>query len=102
MDQKSKIYLIAGPTASGKSSFSIKLAKKVNGEIINADSMQVYKELKILTARPTLKSQKKIKHHLYGFLNVKKKFSCYTANLCQSGSFKKTHRLIYKIDGSRF
>ena len=60
MDQKSKIYLIAGPTASGKSSFSIKLAKKVNGEIINADSMQVYKELKILTARPTLKSQKKI------------------------------------------
>ena len=75
MDQKSKIYLIAGPTASGKSTFSIKLAKKVNGEIINADSMQVYKELKILTARPTLKSQKKIKHHLYGFLNVKKKFS---------------------------
>ena len=75
MDQKSKIYLIAGPTASGKSSFSIKLAKKVNGEIINADSMQVYKELKILTARPSLKSQKKIKHHLYGFLNVKKKFS---------------------------
>ena len=47
MDFKSKIILISGPTASGKSSFAIKLAKKVNGEIINADSMQIYKQLKI-------------------------------------------------------
>ena len=54
MDIKSKIFLIAGPTASGKSSFAIKLAKKINGEIINADSMQVYKELSVLTARPCL------------------------------------------------
>ena len=52
MDFKSKIILISGPTASGKSNFSIKLAKKIKGEIINADSMQVYKELKILSARP--------------------------------------------------
>ena len=52
MDFKSKVILIYGPTASGKSSFAIKLAKKVKGEIINADSMQVYKELKIITARP--------------------------------------------------
>ena len=52
MDLKSKIILISGPTASGKSELAIKFAKKVNGEIINADSMQVYKELKILTARP--------------------------------------------------
>ena len=52
MDLKSKIILISGPTASGKSNFAIKLAKKINGEIINADSMQVYKELKILSARP--------------------------------------------------
>ena len=48
MDLKSKVILIYGPTASGKSQFAIKLAKKINGEIINADSMQVYKELKIL------------------------------------------------------
>ena len=75
MDLKSKIILIAGPTASGKSEFAIKIAKKINGEIINADSMQVYKQLKILTARPTQKSQKQIKHHLYGFQNVAKKFS---------------------------
>ena len=52
MDQKSKIILISGPTASGKSNFAIKVAKKINGEIINADSMQVYKQLQILTARP--------------------------------------------------
>ena len=75
MDLKSKIILIYGPTASGKSQFALKLAKKINGEIINADSMQVYKELKILSARPFLKDCKKIKHHLYGFQNSKKNFS---------------------------
>tara|TARA_B100001540_G_scaffold276857_1_gene263987 strand:+ start:237 stop:1145 length:909 start_codon:yes stop_codon:yes gene_type:complete len=75
MDLKSKIILISGPTASGKSNFAIKLAKKIKGEIINADSMQVYKELRILTARPIKKEYKKIKHHLYGFQSVKKKFS---------------------------
>ena len=75
MDLKSKIFLIYGPTASGKSKFSIKLAKKINGEIINADSMQVYKELKILSARPFKKNYQNIKHHLYGIQSVKKKFS---------------------------
>ena len=75
MDLKSKIILISGPTASGKSNFAIKLAKKINGEIVNADSMQVYKELKILSARPDPKNYQKIKHHLYGFHNVKKSFS---------------------------
>ncbi|MDA9152771.1 tRNA (adenosine(37)-N6)-dimethylallyltransferase MiaA [Candidatus Pelagibacter sp.] len=75
MDLKSKIILISGPTASGKSNFSIKLAKKINGEIINADSMQVYKELKILSARPNLKDYQNIKHHLYGFHSVKNNFS---------------------------
>ncbi len=75
MDLKSKIVLIYGPTASGKSNFAIKLAKKINGEIINADSMQVYKELKILSARPFQKNFQKIKHHLYGFQSVKKNFS---------------------------
>ena len=75
MDLKSKIILIYGPTASGKSDFAIKLAKKINGEIINADSMQVYKELKILTARPLKNDLKKIKHYLYGFQNSKMDFS---------------------------
>ena len=75
MDIKSKIILISGPTASGKTEFAIKLAKKIKGEIINADSMQVYNQLRILTARPSKKDEKKINHYLYGFLNVKKKFS---------------------------
>ncbi len=75
MDFKSKIVLIYGPTASGKSFFSVKLAKKINGEIINADSMQVYKDLKILSARPLKKNYQKIKHHLYGFISAKKNFS---------------------------
>ena len=75
MDLKSKIILISGPTASGKSKFAIKLAKKINGEIINADSMQVYKEFRILTARLNIKEYSNIKHHLYGFKNVKKNFS---------------------------
>ena len=75
MDLKSKIILISGPTASGKSSFAIKVAKRVDGEIINADSMQVYKQLRILSARPDPKKYKKIKHHLYGFHDVTKIFS---------------------------
>jgi len=75
MDLRSKIVLISGPTASGKSIFAINLAKKINGEIINADSMQVYKQLKILSARPDLKNYQNIKHHLYGFHDVRKNFS---------------------------
>ena len=75
MDFKSKIILIFGPTASGKSCFAIKLARKLNGEIINADSMQVYKQLKILSARPYPKNYQKIRHHLYGFHDVQKNFS---------------------------
>ena len=75
MDVKSKIVLISGPTASGKSKFAIKLAKKINGEIINADSMQVYKELRVISARPKIREYQNIKHHLYGFHSVKRNFS---------------------------
>ena len=70
-----KIILLAGPTASGKSSLAIHLAKKINGEIINADSMQIYKEFKILSSRPSISDLQKIKHHLYGLISVKKHFS---------------------------
>ena len=75
MDKKSKIILLSGPTSSGKSDFAIKIARKLNGEIINADSMQVYKKIKILTARLSKKDQKNIKHHLYGVIDLNKKFS---------------------------
>ena len=76
MKQK-KIILIAGPTASGKSQLAIKLAGHagVKGEIINADSMQIYKEISILTSKPNFIDRKIVKHHLYGFNPVKKKFS---------------------------
>ena len=70
-----KIILLAGPTASGKSKLAIHLAKKINGEIINADSMQIYKEFSILSSRPRKSELKKIKHHLYGMISVKKYFS---------------------------
>ncbi len=70
-----KIILIAGPTASGKSKLALKIAQKINGEVINADSMQVYKEFLVLSSRPLKKETKKVKHHLYGFTTVKKYFS---------------------------
>jgi tRNA dimethylallyltransferase len=68
-----KIILIAGPTGSGKSEIALRLAKKINGEIINADSMQVYKEIKILSARP--ESYSNVSHYLYGNISVKNNFS---------------------------
>jgi len=67
-----KIILLFGPTASGKSRLAEDIAKEYNGEIINADSMQVYKEVRILSARPNVKGTK---YHLYGFVSVKKNFS---------------------------
>ena len=54
-----KIILLAGPTASGKSKLAIQLAKKLNGEILNADSMQIYKEFSVLSSRPDIKEIKK-------------------------------------------
>ena len=75
MEQKNKVVLLAGPTASGKSKLALRLAKNLGGEIINADSMQVYNEIFILTSRPTLEDTKIVKHHLYGFNSVKQKFS---------------------------
>ena len=69
---KKKIILLFGPTATGKSRLALDIAREYNGEIVNADSMQVYKEVKILSARP---NDKNINHHLYGFLSVKKNFS---------------------------
>ncbi len=70
-----KIILLAGPTGSGKSRLAIELAKKINGEIINADSMQVFKEFNILSSRPSLNYTKKIKHYLYGIISVRNHFS---------------------------
>jgi len=67
-----KIILLFGPTTSGKSKLALDIAKKLKGEIVNADSMQIYKEVKILSARP---DEKSVKHHLYGFVSAKENFS---------------------------
>ena len=70
-----KIILLAGPTASGKSKLAIHLAKKLKGEIINADSMQIYKEFSILSSRPNKLEVKQAKHHLFGVVSAKNYFS---------------------------
>ena len=63
-----RVVLIAGPTASGKSSAAIGVAEKCDGVIINADSMQVYRELDVLTSRPSRADEQRVEHRLYGYL----------------------------------
>jgi tRNA dimethylallyltransferase len=67
--------VIAGPTATGKSNLSISLAKKISGVVINSDSMQVYENLEILTARPSSSEMKNIDHHLYGFVDGRQRYN---------------------------
>jgi len=71
------IIVLAGPTASGKSSIAVKLAKEINGVIINADSRQVYKEISIGTARPSEKEMERVPHYLYGHISVKEDYNIY-------------------------
>lgn len=72
---KEKVIVICGPTASGKTSLSIELAKKINGEIISCDSMQIYKGMDIGTAKPTEEEMSGIKHHLIGFVSPEERYS---------------------------
>ena len=72
---KPKVIVICGPTASGKTALSIELAKKINGEIISCDSMQIYKYMDIGTAKPTLEEQKEVKHHLIDFVEPNQRYS---------------------------
>ena len=72
---RNKVIFIVGPTAVGKTALSIKLAKEIDGEIISADSMQVYKYMPILSQAPTKSQRKIVKHHLIGFLNPKDEYS---------------------------
>lgn len=70
-----KVLIITGPTASGKTEFAIECAKKFNGEIISADSMQIYKDLNIGTAKPTKEELSQAKHHLIDFVDLDKEYS---------------------------
>ncbi|MEE3332718.1 MAG: tRNA (adenosine(37)-N6)-dimethylallyltransferase MiaA [Ruminococcus sp.] len=72
---KSKLIVIAGPTASGKTSLAVELAKKYNGEVVSADSMQIYKNMSIATAKPTAEEMSGIKHHMIDFLDPGKIYS---------------------------
>src|SRR5215471_8803515 len=71
----STVILIAGPTASGKSALALELAAKLGGVIINADSMQVYRDLRIITARPTPDDEKRMPHRLYGHVDAAENYS---------------------------
>ena len=73
--QKPKVIVICGPTASGKTALSIELAKKVNGEIVSCDSMQIYKDMNIGTAKPTKEEMQGIKHYLLDFVLPNKRYS---------------------------
>ncbi len=72
---KQKVIVICGPTASGKTKLSIEVAKKINGEIVSADSMQIYKEMDIGTAKPTIEEMQGIKHYLLDFVSPDKRYS---------------------------
>ena len=73
--QKNKVIVICGPTASGKTKLSIELAKQINGEIVSCDSMQIYKDMDIGTAKPTIEEMQGIKHYLIGYVSPTERYS---------------------------
>src|SRR3982074_2895660 len=70
-----RALLIAGPTASGKSALALALAEKLHGAVINADSMQVYRDLRIITARPSPAEEARVPHRLYGHVDAAQDYS---------------------------
>lgn len=73
--QKRRVYVIAGPTAVGKSAVAIMLARKIDGEIVNCDSVQIYKYLDIGSAKPSYDTMKKVPHHLYGIIDPREQMN---------------------------
>ena len=73
--KKEKVIVICGPTASGKTALSIELAKRVNGEIVSCDSMQIYKDMDIGTAKPTIEEMQGVKHYLIDFVSPDERYS---------------------------
>ena len=72
---KIPVIAVVGPTASGKSEFAVRLAEKYNGEIVSADSIQIYKQMNIGSAKPSKEEMKGIPHYLLGFLDISEEFS---------------------------
>lgn len=73
--EERRAILIAGPTASGKSAFAMQLARERDGVIVNADSMQVYDQLRVLTARPSVEDEEELPHRLYGHVDIRHSYS---------------------------
>ncbi len=73
--EKPKVIVICGPTASGKTALGVELAKKINSEIISCDSMQIYKDMNIGTAKPTKQEMQRIKHYLIDIISPNERFS---------------------------
>lgn len=88
---KKKTIVVVGPTASGKTALGIHICKKFNGEVISADSMQIYKGMSISTAKPSVEEQQGIPHHLIDFLDITEKYS--VNSFCQDANiiFDKIH-----------
>lgn len=74
-EEMKKVIVICGPTASGKTSLSIELAKRIQGEIVSCDSMQIYQEMNIGTAKPTAEEKQGIEHYLLGYLSPEERYS---------------------------
>ncbi|HZJ77740.1 MAG TPA: tRNA (adenosine(37)-N6)-dimethylallyltransferase MiaA [Clostridia bacterium] len=89
---KIPLVVIAGPTASGKTKLAVDICKKLNGEVVSADSMQIYKGMNIATAKPTLDEMHGIKHHMIDFLETDKKYS--VAQYCEQATkcIEKIHQ----------
>ena len=75
MEDKPTVIVICGPTASGKTKLGIEVANKINGEIISADSMQIFKDMDIGTAKPTMEERKQAVHHLIDFVSPDQRYS---------------------------
>ena len=92
MKERWKVAAVVGATASGKTSLAVELARRLNGEVISADSMQIYRGLSVATAKPTPEEMKGIPHHLIDFVPLDEEFS--VARFCELG-----HRAIEDISG---
>ena len=100
---RDKAVLIAGPTASGKSALALALAEAQDGMIINTDSMQVYRDLRVLTARPTPEQEARVPHRLYGTIDAAVNFSAgaWVAEAAKAlAEARAQHRLPVFVGGS--
>ena len=98
MEDKPTVIVICGPTASGKTKLGIEVANKINGEIISADSMQIYKDMDIGTAKPTMEERKQAVHHLIDFVSPDQRYSVSDYKKDATNEIRNILSLIYNIE----